>query len=88
LCPSLFRITPVESYRNFVVRNVAFPDGLQTNSIGTGESFVEPLAGATMQLKISNWTVKGQKVTMSNFQANSLGQFNIDGSYWGQWSIS
>jgi hypothetical protein len=41
-----------------------------------------------MGLDISNWTVGGQKVTMQNFQANSLGQFDVDGSYLGEWQIS
>ncbi|KFY47866.1 hypothetical protein V495_01766 [Pseudogymnoascus sp. VKM F-4514 (FW-929)] len=86
LCPALFRITPLESYRNFVVKNVAFPDGLQKNSIGTGQSII-PAANVRMELQISDWTVKGEKVTMQNFQADSLGQLNIDGSYWGQWTI-
>lgn len=86
LCPSLFRITPLQSYENFVVRNVAFPDGLQNNSIGTGESLIPAASGVTMGLEISNWTVAGAKVTMDNY--DSLGQFSIDSSYWGQWSIT
>ncbi|KAK9342654.1 dextranase [Lipomyces starkeyi] len=88
LCPSLFRITPLQSYNNFVVKNVAFPDGLQTNPIGIGESIIPAASGCTMDLEITNWTVKGQKVTMQNFQSGSLGQFDIDVSYWGQWSIN
>uniref|UniRef100_A0A093VA28 Dextranase n=1 Tax=Talaromyces marneffei PM1 TaxID=1077442 RepID=A0A093VA28_TALMA len=88
LCPSLVRITPLQNYKNVVVKNVAFPDGLQTNSIGTGESIIPAASGLTMGLDISNWTVGGQQVTMQNFQSNSLGQFNIDGSYWGEWQIS
>lgn len=87
-CPSLFRITPLQNYENFVVNNVAFPDGLQTKIIGTGESIIPAASGFKMELHISDWTVGGQKVTMQNFQANNLGQFNIDGSYWGQWQIS
>nr|AAC69692.1 dextranase isoform [Talaromyces minioluteus] len=86
--PSLFRITPLQNYKNFVVKNVAFPDGLQTNSIGTGESLIPAASGLTMGLGISGWTVGGQKVTMQNFQSSSLGQFDIDGSYWGEWQIS
>ena len=88
VCPSLFRITPLQSYRNFIVENAAFPDGLQTGSLGLGQSLIPAASGVTMGLQISNWTVGGQKVTMSNFQSDSLGQLNIDGSYWGQWSIS
>lgn len=86
LCPSLFRITPLQSYKNFVVRNVAFPDGLQTNDLGIGESIIPAAQGVTMNLEISNWTVAGEKVAMNNYQ--SLGQFHIDPSYSGQWSIS
>lgn len=86
-CPGLFRLTPLESYRNFVVQNVAFPDGLRTDSVGVGQSIIEPLKGAQMQLKIKNWTVGAEKVTMQNFQSGSLGQMDIDASYWGQWSI-
>lgn len=86
-CPALVRITPLQSYENFVVKNVAFPDGLQTNSIGIGESIIPAASGVTMNLEIENWTVGNQKVTMQNFQADSLGQLNIDGSYWTEWSI-
>lgn len=88
LCPSLFRITPLQSYRDFVVSNVSFPDGLQTNNIGVGESIIPAASGVTMNLEISNWMVAGQKVTMDNYQSDSLGQFDIDRSYWGQWSIT
>lgn len=88
LCPSLFRITPLQSYENFVVKNVAFPDGLQTNSIGIGESIIPAANGVKMNLEISNWTVTGDKVTMDNYQPGSLGQFDIDSSYSGEWSIS
>lgn len=88
LCPSPFRITPLQSYKNFDVRNISFPDGLQTNRIGIGESLIPAAPGVTMDLRISGWTVGGQRVTMSNFQSDKLGQFNIDVSYWGQWSIS
>lgn len=88
LCPSLFRITPLQSYENFVVENVAFPGGLQTNSIGIGESIIPAASGVKMNLEISNWTVTGEKVTMQNYQTGSLGQFDIDSSYWGEWSIS
>lgn len=86
LCPSLFRVTPLQSYKNFVVRNVAFPDGLQTNDLGIGQSIIPAAQGVTMNLEISNWTVAGEKVAMDNYQ--SLGQFDIDQSYSGQWSIS
>ncbi|KAK9238094.1 dextranase [Lipomyces kononenkoae] len=90
VCPSLFRINPLQSYKNFVVQNVSFPDGLQNNPLGIGESIIPAATGGVavkMDLQISNWTVSGQPVTMQNFQSNSRGQFNIDGSYWGQWSI-
>lgn len=89
LCPALLRITPLQSYKDFVIRDVAFPDGLQRDSIGTGVSIIpasEP--GISMDLQIMNWTVVGQKVAMENFQSDSLGQLNISASYWGQWSIS
>ncbi|KAJ6440564.1 hypothetical protein O9K51_06354 [Purpureocillium lavendulum] len=86
-CPALMRVTPLQNYKNFVVKNVAFPDGLQTNSIGLGQSIIPAQSGVSMGLTIENWTVGGQKVTMDNFQADKLGQFNIDGSYWGQWKI-
>lgn len=87
-CPALMRITPLQNYKNFVVKNVAFPDGLQKNSIGIGQSIIPAQPGVTMDVTIDNWTVGGEKVTMQNFQADQLGQFNIDGSYWGQWKIT
>lgn len=86
--PSLLRITPLQSYKNFVVKDVSYPDGLQINSIGIGESIIPAADGVTMDLHIKNWTVKGEKVTMKNFQSDSLGQLDIDAQYWGEWSIS
>jgi hypothetical protein len=87
LCPALLRITPLQNYRNFYISNIAFPDGLQNNSIEMGQSIIPASSGLEMRLTISNWTVGGEKVTMSNFQSNSLGQLNISVSYWGQWKI-
>lgn len=87
-CPALLRITPLQNYSNFVVKNVAFPDGLQQNSIGIGQSIIPAQPGVTMDLTFDNWTVSGEKVTMQNFQSDSLGQLNIDASYWGQWQIT
>ena len=40
-----------------------------------------------MALRIKNWTIRGDAVTMQNFQTNQLGQLNIDAVYWGEWSI-
>lgn len=88
LCPALLRITPLQSYKNFTIKNVAFPDGLQTNDIGIGQSIVPKQSGVTLDLQIDNWTVGGEKVTMQNFQSDKLGQLNIDGSYWGQWKVT
>lgn len=87
LCPALMRITPLQNYRNFLVENVAFPDGLQTNSIGTGKSIVPASSGLEFGVTISNWTVGGEQVTMGNAGSDSLGQFDIDVSYSGQWVI-
>lgn len=86
-CPSLLRITPLQDYADFLIENVAFPDGLQTNSLGIGESFITAASEVTMGLTIANWTVAGDKVTMENFQSDSLGQLDIDISYWGEWTI-
>eukprot|EP00927_Polykrikos_kofoidii_P087124 TRINITY_DN995_c0_g1_i2.p1 TRINITY_DN995_c0_g1~~TRINITY_DN995_c0_g1_i2.p1 ORF type:complete len:598 (-),score=55.55 TRINITY_DN995_c0_g1_i2:48-1841(-) len=86
-CPALFRITPLQNYENFVVTNVSFPDGLQGSGVGLGQSIIPAARGIRMNLEIDHWTVGGQVVTMSNFQSDSLGQLNIDGSYWGQWKI-
>jgi hypothetical protein len=87
-CPALLRITPLQSYKNFAIKNVAFPDGLQVNDIGIGQSIVPKVNGVRVELNIGNWTVKGNKVTMQNFGADKLGQLNIDASYWGQWTIT
>jgi hypothetical protein len=40
LCPGLFRIKALQIYENFVVRDVEFPDGLNTGDIGLEMSFV------------------------------------------------
>ncbi|KAF3386676.1 Dextranase [Penicillium rolfsii] len=85
--PSLFRIQALQNYENFRVKNVAYPDGLSKVSFGLGQSMVPYAPETKMDLQVENWTVRGQKVTMKNFQSDSLGQFNIAGEYWGQWSI-
>ncbi|KZF23771.1 glycoside hydrolase family 49 protein [Xylona heveae TC161] len=88
LCPLLIRITPLQSYRDFIVENVAFPDGLLNNSLDIGQSEIPAAPGVVMDLHISNWTVGGEQVTMDNFQSNNLGQMNISDTYWGEWSIT
>jgi hypothetical protein len=84
---ALMRITPLQNYRGVVVEDVAFPDGLQTNSIGTGRSIVPASDGLGFGVTISNWTVGEERVTMANYHADSLGQLDIDESYWGQWTV-
>ncbi|KAL4865733.1 glycoside hydrolase [Aspergillus spectabilis] len=86
-CPSLFRIQALQNYRNFKVKNVSYPDGLITGSFGLGQSLVPYVPGMSMELHVENWTIRGEKVTMANFQSDRLGQLNIAGEYWGQWSI-
>lgn len=86
-CPSLFRIQALQNYKNFQVKNVAYPDGLSTGGFGLGQSIVPYVSGTRMELEVEDWTVKGKKVTMANFQSDSLGQLNIASEYWGQWSI-
>jgi len=66
-------ITPPQSYKNYVISNVAFPDGLQTNSIGTGRSIVTGVNGLTFGVTIKNWTVGEKKVWMQNFQSDRPG---------------
>ena len=83
-------VVPLQSY-NLAISNVSFPDGLQNNTIdgtGTGCSVIPASKGCTMNISIKNWTVAGAQVTMHNFQSDKLGQFKIDASYWGQWSIT
>lgn len=90
ICPALLRINhPLQHYRNFVLENVAFPDGLHEPGVGTGKSIVLPArsGGVKFSVAIDNWTIGGHKVTMENFRADQLGQLDIDVSYWGQWSI-
>ena len=87
ICPALLRITPSQHYRNFVIENVAFPDGLQKHHVNTGRSMVPARNGVEFSVAIVNWTVGGHKVTMENFRADQLGQLDVDASYWGQWSI-
>jgi hypothetical protein len=86
-CPSLFRIQALQNYRNFQVKNVAYPDGLITGSFGLGQSIIPYVPGMRMELHVENWTIRGEKVTMANFQSDRLGQLDIAGEYWGQWFI-
>ncbi|KAL0479553.1 hypothetical protein AKO1_007738 [Acrasis kona] len=86
LCPSLVRIVPLQSYNNLLILNASFPDGLMRNDIG--RSIVSKQKNIKMGIKIMNWFIAGEKVTMSNFKTDSLGRFDIDSSYWGQWSIN
>lgn len=52
-----------------------------------GESFIPAAAGITVDLLISDWTINGTKVTTENCGSDQLGQFDIDGSYRGEWDI-
>lgn len=87
-CPSLFRINPLQNYHNFVVRNVAFPDGIVDNSLEIGQSVIPYVSNVTMDLRISNWTVGGVKITETNYEVGDLGQFNISSGYEGQWTLT
>ena len=89
LGPALFRLSPLQNYENFVVTGISYVDGLQTNSIGTGESIIPAVTGIIMNLIISNWTVGDEYISISNdnWQSTSTGQFRIDSSYWSQWTI-
>lgn len=86
-CPALMHITPLQNF-NLTITNVAFPDGLQTNTVGLGRSEVWAAPGVHMRLHVSNWTVRDEKVTMRNFQSDKLGQFDIAAQYWGEWIIT
>ena len=86
-CPALLRLTPLQSYA-LKLRNVAFPDGLTAGG-AIGVSVIQAAhPPVSMGLHITNWTVCNRSVTMDNFQSNSLGELDIDISYWGQWQIS
>ncbi|KAJ5799692.1 CAZyme family GH49 [Penicillium psychrosexuale] len=93
-CPGLFRLTPLQNYKNFSVKGVSFPDGLIGGSVPVGDTIIASTSDTTyngstslsMELDISEWTVQGQAVTGDN--ADSLGQFSINSAYSGQWSIS
>ena len=88
-CPALLRLTPLQSY-DLELRDVAFPDGLggSNERLCIGESEVPATQPpVSMALRISNWSIGTQRVTMANFQSQRLGRLNIDVSYWGQWKI-
>jgi hypothetical protein len=86
-CPALLRVTPLQSYE-LSLRGLRFPQGLQGH-FGLGRSEVPAAEPAVrMQLRIADWTVGGEAVTMENFQADRLGQLDIDVTYWGQWEIT
>ncbi|KAL3496459.1 glycoside hydrolase [Aspergillus germanicus] len=93
-CPGLFRLTPLQNYADFTVSGVQYVDGLIGGSVPIGDSIIATTADTTypdaedltMGLSISDWTVKGEKVTMEN--ARTLGQWNMNAAYDGQWSIA
>ncbi|KAK5258437.1 hypothetical protein LTR40_007899 [Exophiala xenobiotica] len=87
ICPGLMRITPLQNFVDFNIQNITFPDGLPTGEIRFGRSIVPAASGVTFDVQISDWTVGGQKVTMDNYRIDSLGQLDIDESYYGQWTI-
>ena len=89
-CPALLQITPLQSYRNFNLKDISFPDGLMATPLGIGCSHVlhAPQGVAVqMGLNIFNWTVGSRRITMQNWRSNQLGQFDIDKSFFGQWKI-
>jgi len=55
LCPSLFRITPLQNYDNFVVEDVEFPDGLQKGHPKIGTSIIPASDGLKLGITIKNW---------------------------------
>lgn len=93
-CPGLFRLTPLQNYADFKVKGVMYLDGLIGGSVPIGDSIIATTNDTTypgcedldMGLTISDWTVEGEKVTMDN--AETLGQWNINAAYDGQWSIA
>ena len=94
--PALMRVTPLVNYK-IVMQHVNYPDGLLAPSgaegaaaaggLGLGESKV-PAAAVEMEVVIEDWSVAGERVSMSNFQRGALGQLDIDVGYWGQWKIT
>ncbi|KAL2827986.1 glycoside hydrolase [Aspergillus cavernicola] len=92
--PGLFRLTPLQNYADFKVTGVNYVDGLVGGSVPIGDSIIATTEDTTypgsedlsMGLSISDWTVKGERVTMEN--AETLGQWNINAAYDGQWSIA
>ncbi|CAG8887960.1 unnamed protein product [Penicillium egyptiacum] len=92
-CPGLFRLTPLQNYADFKVSGVRYVDGLIGGSVPIGDSIIATTPdttypgaeGLTMGLSISDWTVKGEKVTIEN--AEALGQWNVNAAYDNQWSI-
>jgi hypothetical protein len=93
-CPGLFRLTPLQNYADFKVTGISYPDGLIGGSVPIGDTIIATTEDTTypgsedlsMDLSISDWTVKGEAVTMDN--AATLGQWNINTAYDGQWSIA
>ncbi|KAJ0415388.1 glycoside hydrolase [Aspergillus carlsbadensis] len=94
LCPGLFRLTPLQNYADFTVSGVKYVDGLIGGSVPIGDSIIAlttdttyPGAeGLTVGLSISDWAAKGEKVGMEN--AGTLGQWDANAAYNGQWSIA
>lgn len=92
LCPALFHLKPLQNYVNFTVSGVKYArwvDRWECSHwiIATTPATTYPGSeDLQMDLRISDWTVKGKKVTTQN--TATLGQFHINEAYAGQWLIS
>ncbi|OKP11373.1 Dextranase [Penicillium subrubescens] len=82
-CPGLFRLTPLQNYADFMLTGVRFLGVLIGGSVPIGDSIIATTEDTTypgcenltMGLKIKDWTVGGEKVTMEN--AETQGQRSI-----------
>ena len=75
-----------EAMRVYQLREQCKELGLDAE--GGAELLVQRLrAAATVELVLRDWRVKGEPVTMENYDGASLGRLSIDEAYRGQWRI-
>ena len=101
LCPSVIRLNPLENFDNFTVNGVSI-ESFPSAQTGIGMSIINKFTDANgtlislggespggIGLTIKGYYVAGEQVTLAkdNWQSNQTGQMNIDGAFWGHWTI-
>ena len=98
-CPALFRIAPLQNY-DLAVSGIKYDALLKDDGVKLGESlvgtkisqdedaYIQRQDALRLGLHVRGWSIAGQNVDSTNWQADQLGQLNIHPDFWDDWSIA